>query len=925
MKRISAVLLIIFLGLWTGCGGGGGGGEKQDITVSLSPQTVTVAGDDSQTFTATILNPHNNGVTWNLSGAGCTGSGCGTLSYMGGNSNQGWTCTYTAPLTVPNPPTVTLTATSVDDKSKSSSATITVTAPVVKVSLTPAAPTVPLGGTQQFTATVKGTTNTAVDWSLTGPGTVSNGLYTAPASLTTPATVTVTATSQADNTKSASASITIPAVQVSILPLASNVLVGATQQFTATVENAMNTAVTWSSTGPGSVNSSGLYTAPATLTTPATASVKATSQADPSKSLTIIFTIPAVSVTVSPSNKTLGGGQSQVFTATVNNAVDKSVTWSVTGPGSIDTGGKYTAPPVVAASQTVTVKATSKADPSKSGSVDVALIPISVAVLPASVTVPLNTTQQFTAKVDGTSNQAVTWSVSGTGCSGNTCGTISSSGLYAAPASLPSPPTVTVSAASADDPTKIGSATVTLTTNANAKLNGHYAFYFQAYDSMGRMEVSIGSFTADGNGNLTNGLRDVNVFSVPVVQQQSFTGSYLLHADGRGTMTFNMSSGGCTFRFSINGSGDKGYMVEIDYSGAHGGGLLRKQDTSDFLLSKITGSYAFGFAGVSLGGERNAAVGRLDTNGAGGVSNAVMDTNEVSNVAIGGSFSMNSSTGAANGRATMTFTVQGTTFHFGAFMVDDNEMFAMIEDQTGLDVPLIHGTILRQTGAPFSSSALSGAAVFYWNGQSQVAGTTSALIGRLSASGTNTLSGEYALSDGGVPTQGNFSSTNVSVSTNGRALFDATTLGRIVFYLVGPNKAFLIRGTELGMLEPQVLPAGGLKLSDLQGHYFNRNAEIVLQYSGAFSATLDLDNAGAWSGYADISSAAFSDVGDQYVTGQLTLASATSGRITNTQIDPGAAHHILYAVTTDKVLILDNDHYSANQGVLWQTTGFWEK
>jgi hypothetical protein len=925
MKKFSALILIFLLSLWTGCGGGGAGGEKQDITVSLSPQTVTVAGDDSQTFTATILNPHNNGVSWSLSGAGCTGAACGTLSYMGGNSNQGWTCTYTAPLAVPNPPTVTLTATSVDDKSKSSSATITITAPVVKVTLTPAAPTVPLGGTQQFTATVKGTTNTAVDWSLTGPGTISNGLYTAPASLTTPATVTVTATSQADNTKSASATITIPAVAVSILPLASNVQVGATQQFTATVENAVNTAVIWSSTGPGSVSSSGLYTAPATLTTPSTASVKATSQADPSKSLTIIFTIPAVGVTVSPSNKTLGGGQSQVFTAAVTNAVDKSVVWSVTGPGSIDPSGKYTAPPVVSASQTVTVKATAKADPSKSGSVDVALIPISVTVLPASATVPLNATQQFTAKVDGTSNQAVTWSVSGTGCSGNTCGTISSGGLYAAPASLPTPPTVTVSAASADDPTKIGNATVTLTTNANAKLNGHYAFYFQGYDGMGRMEVSIGSFTADGNGNLTNGLRDVNTFSVPVTKQQPFTGNYQLHADGRGTMTFSTSSGSPGFRFSLNHSADKGYMVEIDSSGTHGGGLLRKQDTSDFVLSKITGSYAFGFAGVSLGGERNVAVGRFDSNGAGAVSNAVMDTNEAPNIPIGGSLAMTSSTGAANGRGTMTISVTGMgSFNFGFFMVDDTEMFAMMEDQAGLDVPLVNGTILKQTGTPYSSGALNGAAAFYWNGLSQVVGTTSALIGRFSADGIKSLNGEYAISDQGMPFGGNFSSTNYSVSTNGRTTFDATTLGHVVLYLVAPNKAFLMRGTELGMIEPQVLPAGGLKLSDLQGRYFGRTAEIVLENTGAYSTTLDLGNAGAWSSYADISTV-LGNVVDQYVTGQLVLESATSGRVTNTLIQPGTAHHILYAVTIDKLLILDSDDASANQGVLWQTTGFWEK
>src|SRR3954470_19772185 len=47
-------------------------------------------------------------------------------------------------------------------------------------------------------------------------------------------------------------------------------------------------------------------------------------------------------------------------------------------------------------------------------------------------------TVQFKATVTGTSDQAVTWSVSGTNCSGNACGTINSAGLYSAPASAPS-------------------------------------------------------------------------------------------------------------------------------------------------------------------------------------------------------------------------------------------------------------------------------------------------------------------------------------------------------------------------------------------------------------------------------------------------------------------------------------------------------
>ncbi len=59
---------------------------------------------------------------------------------------------------------------------------------------------------------------------------------------------------------------------------------------------------------------------------------------------------------------------------------------------------------------------------------------VAVAVTPTTASITTGATQQFAASVTGTSNTAVTWTVSGTGCSGATCGTISSTGLYTAPA-----------------------------------------------------------------------------------------------------------------------------------------------------------------------------------------------------------------------------------------------------------------------------------------------------------------------------------------------------------------------------------------------------------------------------------------------------------------------------------------------------------
>ena len=89
--------------------------------------------------------------------------------------------------------------------------------PSITVSISPTSSLLTTGGTQQFTATVTGTGNTAVTWSATAGTISSSGLYTAPASA---GSFTVRATSVADTSKFASAPVTVS------LPGTSTVLLG---------------------------------------------------------------------------------------------------------------------------------------------------------------------------------------------------------------------------------------------------------------------------------------------------------------------------------------------------------------------------------------------------------------------------------------------------------------------------------------------------------------------------------------------------------------------------------------------------------------------------------------------------------------------------------------------------------------------------
>jgi hypothetical protein len=158
---------------------------------------------------------------------------------------------------------------------KSSPSTITLNGhvtvpPAITLTVSPQTAGVTVGGTVQLTATVAGSANTAVTWSMvSGGGSIStSGLYQAPASATT---AVVRATSAADNTKSATATITVstaPTFLLSASPTSlafGNLNTGSSATLTTTITN--------SGTGSVTINSAAISGAAFTMsgiTTPDT-------------------------------------------------------------------------------------------------------------------------------------------------------------------------------------------------------------------------------------------------------------------------------------------------------------------------------------------------------------------------------------------------------------------------------------------------------------------------------------------------------------------------------------------------------------------------------------------------------------------------------------------------------------------------------
>jgi hypothetical protein len=291
--------------------------------------------------------------------------------------------------------------------------------------------------TQQFSATGVlsdgADTSIAVTWSSTAGTVNGNGLFTAPAQA---GTYAVVAAQQGGGLRD-TARVTVSAVPpnltaVVLTPAAVSLQFVQSQQFAAvgllSDGSTTSLAVTWSATG-GTINSSGRYTAGNTAGTFRVMARAANGMADTSS---VSVTAPTITaITLTPATVALQSGQTQQFSvsATLSNGgtqANPSVTWSATG-GSITTVGRYTAGSTTG---TFRVLATTAGGPADTSSVTISTPTITaISVTPATVSVPIGRSQQFTATAilsnGGTqSNPSVTWTATG--------GTITTAGLYTA-------------------------------------------------------------------------------------------------------------------------------------------------------------------------------------------------------------------------------------------------------------------------------------------------------------------------------------------------------------------------------------------------------------------------------------------------------------------------------------------------------------
>jgi len=434
---------------------------------------------------------------------------------------------------------------------------------------------------------------------------------------------------------------------------------------------------------------------------------------------------------------------------------------------------------------------------------------ITVVVTASSAIVRTEATQQFDATVSNATNTAVTWSVSGETGGNATVGTISNSGLYTAPDTVPTPDTLTIAATSQEDSSKTGSTTVTivsLDSGVNdALLNGRHAFVFSGSEDTSGVFVAGGTFAADGNGNITDGRQDGN-FAGGTFAEQPFTGIYSIGADRRGTMIIANSPGadcGCaptqfTFKFNVV-SDQLAHFIEFDSIGA-GKGTIEKQDTAAFSFAAIDGPYVFLLDGLDFNNRLSIAGRFASTSGA--LSEAIADINNAQTISTAQDIS-GALTLGANGRGTATLTTPVGELHFAYYIVTNDRLILV-----GTDFfPILSGTALRQTSSPFSNASLFGKYIFGMTASThpRPQKVIRADVGDFEADGVAQLSN--GVLDRNSPSgvlDGSLLSGTYAISANGRgtaALNTEVGTENIVFYMASESEGFVLQvdasGTDL--------------------------------------------------------------------------------------------------------------------------------
>ena len=664
-----------------------------NISVTISPATVSVNVVTTQQFFDSIQGGTNNVTIWQVNGVAGGNDSVGRIDSNG---------LYHAPSTVPSPNPISVTAVSFEDQKVSATATVTITpAPVVAITSPTAPITVTAGSASHvtFAATETGGSTSTILW-LVGPvgglgvlggnstfGTITaGGVYTPPRTPPIGQTVTVTAAAQDSPTATATLAVTISGYSNSSLqgPFA----------FTLSGNTGSGhffRAGSFVADGAGNLNSvlEDTNNTSGATTTPISTTGTYTVGADGRGTMLLNDGLTPASfrfVIVNNSQLQIIGFDATGTAAGQANAQDPSAfvgspLAALSGTYVFDFSGVHG---LTALSQIGEFSADG------AGNITQGAMDINDGGTATQFQIAGNRTVCTPAPAS-----LSTYSINSTGRGTLTLTTLTSS--------CAAGPTLTLNFyvvshgvakfVGTDPVLQVGGYTSQQAPNAvfdATALNGNYAFLL-AGSAPGGTIGTAGSFHADGSGHVTSGVLDENVNGTPATAAAFLpSGTYTLAANGRGTITFATAARTYNLVFYLGpvGTNTTAVIQEVD-TGISSDGNFTVQQSAAFTLASVQGSYALATSGT-VAASLQTTLGQIAANGTGLVTAGNIDINTAGTLAAGQAATGSYAAPAVTGRTTLALTA-GTP-NYSVYVVSPTQVYVLGIQPGQLAV----GALLRQ-------------------------------------------------------------------------------------------------------------------------------------------------------------------------------------------------------------------------------------
>jgi Putative Ig domain len=317
----------------------------------------------------------------------------------------------------------------------------------------------------------------------------------------------------------------------------------------------------------------------------------------------------------------------------------------------------------------------------------------------------------------------------------------------------------------------------------------NYAFSLAGVDASQNPVAIVGSFKADGAGNITGFAADANDNGV-LDSETSFTGTYAVDTL-RGTMQFKL--GGNTYNYSFyQVSPSELFAISVDTLSANVplvSGLIDQQ-TGTFSTASFKGAGVVELSGLAVLSGAHApditlGLATADGNGNLGVAYDEYKGQLLTPQSFTGTYSVD----AASGRVVLKSA--GTPAFL--YLLNNNQAFIL-----GGDSSASSGILEPQSGGSFTNASFKG----NYLGGSLPLSSPSVIneVALAAADGNGGLAISYNNSGPkGLVSNGSTTGT-YTVGSNGRIVVTAADGATRVFYIVSPTKTVLLSGEDGGYL-----------------------------------------------------------------------------------------------------------------------------